>query len=493
MTDLEKLLLEAAGRTGRSGRKWKSPPSSRRQREGSYSDNGSDSGDNDSDDDRSRYADREAAKGDALNELRAKRLRQHDLEAHLKHKDSTSVGSGSHRFSPVKQRSYTEVAPAVPTFGDIKEITIQRSKLAKRHMEPFFDDLIVGCVVRVGVAKSRNGPRYSIGVVKNVDSTNPERQYKLENMITHKYLNIILGHENSAQKWAMVMMSDSLPFETEFKEWVKDAERSGGRMPSKQDVLDKKDAIQKTSTYVYSAATMKQMLQEKKPATCRPLNVAAEKDRLRREMDVAISKSDEAEVERINARLLELEASRNTQEKDHKAINLEKMNRKNRVDNFRNASGIKSASGLKAGDAGYDPFSRRWTRSRNYYVLKASAGDEAAVGGNCEQTAALVGPDGSGAVGTAAALVAAAEAGKLVDTSAPLDQGTESNLLHKFELPISLAILKNFGGVQGAQVGFLARKQRVEATVGCRVPENDGRRHPQTLTISYYKRRRGLL
>ena len=60
---------------------------------------------------------------------------------------------------------------------------------------------------------------------------------------------------------------------------------------------------------------------------------------------------------------------------------------------------------------------------------------------------------------TAAALEAAAGAGKLIDTSAPVDFGTESNLKHNFELPISLDALQKFGKAQGAQKGFLARKQ----------------------------------
>lgn len=271
-------------------------------------------------------------------------------------------------------------------------------------------------------------------------------------------------------------------------------------MPSKQDVLEKKEAIQKTNTFVYSAATVKQMLQEKKSATWRPLNVAAEKDRLRREMEVAQMKHDESEVERIKARLVELEASRQVQAKDTKAIRLAEMNRKNRVENFKNASDVKPLNtSLKAGEAGYDPFSRRWTRSRNYYVAKPGGGEEGAAVANGDTTSSLPGPDGNGgevkagAVATAAALEAAADAGKLVDTSAPVDQGTESNRLHNFELPVSLAVLQKFGGPHGAQAGFMARKQRIEATIGCQVPENDGRRHALTLTVSDYKRRRGLL
>ncbi|XP_057949984.1 protein RTF1 homolog [Malania oleifera] len=660
MADLEKLLLEAAGRTGAGGRNQNSLPPSRRRLQGSYSDDGSDSKDDDSDDDHgyasrkpsgsqvplkkrldpterdndqgsqeegddgfahegesgddsdvgsdlykdeddreelaqlpelqremilseratkrddkklqqvvrskwgnekktqsrketpplassrgvrssARSADRAAAKDDALNELRAKRLKQQDPEAHRKLRDAARGGSAKREFSPIKRNAIPAAGlssssqsesesgshseddestgdggmadsdddgdmgrPEVPTFDDIKEITIRRSKLAKWFMEPFFEELIVGCFVRVGIGKSKAGPIYRLCMVRNVDATDPDRYYKLENKTTHKYLNCVWGNESSAARWQMAMVSDSAPLKEEFDQWVREVERSGGRMPSRQEVLDKSVAIQKTNNFVYSAATVKQMLQEKKSASSRPLNIAAEKDRLRREMDVAESKHDDAEVERIKARLQQLEASRQAQEKDAKAIRLAEMNRKNRVENFKNASELKPVNtSLKAGEAGYDPFSRRWTRSRNYYVSKPGGGEEAAVVANDDATAALASVDSNGAgvrvtaeagmAATAAALEAAADAGKLVDTNAPVDLGTESNSLHNFELPISLAALQKLGGPQGAQAGFMARKQRIEATIGRQVPENDGRRHVLTLTVGDYKRRRGLL
>ncbi|XP_009799534.1 protein RTF1 homolog [Nicotiana sylvestris] len=482
-----------------------------------------------------RALDRAADRDDALNEIRAKRARQQDPEGNWKLRDAGRKGSGGRGYSPVKRRSFTAAAlgssptrgesdsrsnegdssgddgmddsdddkspeSQLPTFEDIKEITIRRSKLAKWFMEPFFDELIVGCFVRVGIGRSRSGPIYRLCIVRNVDATDPNRQYKLENKTTFKFLNLIWGNDSSAARWQMAMVSDSPPLRDEFDQWVKEVERSGGRMPSKQDVLEKKEAIQKSNTFVYSADTVKQMLQQKKSATWRPLNVAAEKDRLRREMEVAKMKNDEAEVERIKARLQELEASRKAQEKDDKARRLAEMNRKNRVENFKNASELRPVNQLlKAGEAGYDPFSRRWTRSTNYFAKSAN---EAAVGAsNGEAAAALAVVDNNGAGGiadggmaaTAAALQAAAGAGKLVDTIAPVDLGTESNTLHDFDLPISLAVLQKFGGPQGSQAGFIARKQRIEATVGCRVPENDGRRHALTLSVSDYKRRRGLL
>ncbi|CAL0309807.1 unnamed protein product [Lupinus luteus] len=477
-----------------------------------------------------RSADRSMAKDDALNELRAKRLKQQDSETHRKLIDAPR-SSGPSLFSS-KQKPFTSTSLSssgesesrshsddegsngyggiidsdddrtisgfeAPSFEDIKEITICRSKLAKWLMEPFFEELIVGCFVRVGIGRLKSGPMYRLCMVKSVDVTDSDQQYKLENKTTRKYLNLVWGNETSAAKWQMAMVSDSAPREEEFKQWVKEVDRSGGRMPIKKDVLKKKQAIQKISTYVYSAATVKQMLQEKKSASARPLNIAAEKDRLRKELVKAQSMQNDAEVEKIEIRLQELEASRQVQEKDSKALRLAEMNRKNRFENFKNASElIPKTTGLKAGEAGYDPFSRRWTRSRNYYAAKPSeeieAANNSATGimadtGSNETGAAVIAEGGM--VATAVALEAAASAGKLVDTSAPTNQGTESYLLHNFDLPISLS----FGGAQGVQAGFMANKQRIEATVGVRVPENDGKRHALTLSVRDYKRRRGLL
>ncbi|KAL7088889.1 hypothetical protein ACP275_13G156100 [Erythranthe tilingii] len=623
MADLEKLLLEAAGRTTTSGRNRHSSPPSRRRRKGSYSDDGSDSKNEESDGDRGytnrkpsgsqvplkkrldatdRDEDRSSQEGDEdeydhdrdsdndsvgsdlykdeddreklsklteleremILEARATKRSDRDLTEKLKkrkgqdrkgssppkthtrnmrskaqragaldelvkrRRDAAKGGSGG-RYSPVKRRSFAataatttalsspsrsdsgshsddgdstgdgglgdsdedKVSSKVPTFEDIKEITIRRSKLSKWFMEPFFDELIVGCFVRVGIGKSRSGSIYRLCVVRNVDATDPDRKYKLDNKTTSKWLNVVWGSESSAARWQMAMVSDSAPQREEFDQWVKEVERNGGHMPTKQEVMEKRDAIQRTNTFVYSAATVKQMLQEKKSATWRPLNVAAEKDRLRRSLEVAKENEDDAEVERIKARLQELESSRQALEKNSKAVKLAEMNRKNRVENFKNASEMKPVTiGLKAGEAGYDPFSRRWTRSRNYYVGNSGGGVEAEVAVETNGGAAAALP---GLAATEAALVAAAGAGKLVDTMAPVDQGTESNLLHNFELPISLAVLQKFGGPQGTQAGFMARKQRIEATLGVKVPENDGRRHALTLSVSDYKRRRGLL
>ncbi|KAF5187225.1 Rtf1-like protein [Thalictrum thalictroides] len=483
-----------------------------------------------------RYVERASSKDGALNELRAKRLKQQDADGYhilrntvgessvgrdtlsLRRKtleaSQSSDSSQGENQSPGHNRNEESAGEVESddsdeeklnneealTFEDIKEIIIKRSKLAKWFREPFFEDMIVGCFVRVGIGMQYdNTACYRLCIVKNIDSSEPNKRYRLENKSTHKHLCCTWGI--SEARWQMALVSDSLPLEEEFNEWVHAMKRDGVRMPSKQDLREKQEAIQKAITFVYSSETVKQMLQEKKLALSRPLSSAAEKERLRREMKVAESKGDVFEVERIKARLLEVEAnSKHTRELDSKAMRLAEMNKKNRAENFKNASELKPVNtSLKAGEAGYDPFSRRWTRSKNYYVSNPGGGDETAAPGNGDFVAKSSGPvEGNGAAGeaglttTAAALEAAADAGKLIDTKAPVDQGTELNSLHNFELAISLAALQKFGGPQGSHVGYMARKQRIEAVIGCKVPENDGRRHPMTLTISDYKRRRDL-
>ncbi|XP_024926320.3 protein RTF1 homolog [Ziziphus jujuba] len=471
---------------------------------------------------------RMAAMDDALNQLREKRLKhrygsrggsvsQHTLSTKRKVLTAANLSSSSQGESVSESHSEDEASVGdgemvdggkemgipgsePPTFDDIKEITVQRSKLVKWFMEPYFEDLIVGCFVRIGVGKSTNGPAYRLCMVQGVDASDSDQHYMLDGKTTSKFLICVSANGSSTTKLQMAMVSDSTPLEEEFSKWVRAVEHSGRKMLSKRDVLEKKEALQNSNRYIYSATTGKQMLQEKKHTLSRPLNIAVEKEQLRRQIEVAESKSDTVEVRRIMTRLQELEASRPAHDKDTKAFRLAEMNRKNKVENLKSASELKPVNmSLKAGDAGYDPFSRRWTRSRNYYASSKAGGEDEAPEekvGTSEVDINLGGVKLAGDASvevTKAAIEAAADAGKLVDTGAPVDKATEYNILHNFELPISLAKLKKFGGPQGAHLGYMARKQRIEATVGRQVPEDHGRKHPLALSITDYKRRRGLL
>ncbi|KAJ8435129.1 hypothetical protein Cgig2_020772 [Carnegiea gigantea] len=475
-----------------------------------------------------RYADRTAAKADVLKELKARRMKrdsegkqrmsnEHSGSPNKKkgatasssvsssgsengsdsHSDDEgSMGDGRMDYSD-DERDKTD--SDVPTYEQIRRITIRRSKLAKWFLEPFFEDLIVGCFVRVGIGMKNGQSIYRLCIVQNVDASDPNKKYHLDNKNTHKYLNCVWGSDRSAARWQMARISDSPPTLEEFTEWRREVIRTSGRMPHRDEVLEKREAIDKINNFVYSAETVKQMLQEKKSASTRPKNIAAEKEKLRRELEVAEYKEDEVEIDRIKTRLQELEAAQHNPVLDAKARRLAEMNRKNRAENFRVSSMRASDRCLNPGDAGYDPFSRRWTRSRNYYAPKQDDGTGTKTEGTGQRGDVdnVSAPDagnskGGGAKAGAETGLASNGAGKLVDTNAPVDQGTESNTLHNFELPISLSLLQSFGGAYGAAAGFLARKQKIEATIGCQLPEDGGRRHPMALSVGDYKRRRGI-
>jgi len=52
------------------------------------------------------------------------------------------------------------------------------------------------------------------------------------------------------------------------------------------------------------------------------------------------------------------------------------------MENFKNASMLKPVNTFaKEGEAGYDPFSRRWTRSQNYYQSQPKAEEKEAIEG----------------------------------------------------------------------------------------------------------------
>ncbi|KAL0300738.1 UNVERIFIED_CONTAM: protein RTF1 [Sesamum radiatum] len=410
----------------------------------------------------------------------------------------------------------------VPTYENIRDITIQRSTLEKWYTETFFEELIVGCFVRLAIGSSLYGTVYRLCPVRRVDTRGPDSTYEFDNKTTYKYLNAVWGPDSTAVSWQMISVSNATPTKKEFDQWLSEVKRFGGFMPTKEEARQKRYAIQQRNLLLENRAIVPM---DRNSIVHGPSSIAAEKVRLRSELETV---DDVVEVERIKARLQELDAARAPERQDARVLRLAEMNRRNKLENLRNASEKKPVNAnLKAGDPGYDPFSRRWTRSTNYFLAKSStggqknddataavadssigvavsadpgAGTEAASGASKSvdtsvSSAQAEAPSGVGkSVDTSipsAEMEAAAGAGKSVDASAPVEQGTDS--LHNFELSVSLDALQKFGGPKGVKAGFMARKQRIEANLGRKVPEDDGRKHDRALSVTEYMKRRGLL
>eukprot|EP00850_Spirogloea_muscicola_P021862 SM000265S09783 [mRNA] locus=s265:58830:63153:- [translate_table: standard] len=403
---------------------------------------------------------------------------------------------------------------------DLLSIVVRRHKLIKWFQEPFFEELIVGCLVRLGIGTSGSGVAvYRVCEVVAVDGKDTSKQYKLESKTTHKWLDCQWGDKRA--RWQMARVSDTAPKVREIEEWVRELDKAGLRKLTKADVDEKRDALAKVNSYRYTAAAVKQMLEEKRLAASGPRSFALEKGRLLQEKELAEQRGDTEEAAKVQALIEELDAKHRLQlagrATKSRAATLAEMNKRNRQQNFKLASEAGAAAAMAGGgafgEANYDPFSRRWTRSQNYYKspvvkVEAEAGagaTDAAMHAEDPVTAKLAHELGSTASPTAAAAAAAAAAGLdtasaaaveqplLANTSAPVDEGVHVMPGHDFDLPIDLSILHKMNAAGGPAAAFMARKRRQEVTCGVQVGSSDSRRHSLVLTVNDYKRRRGLL
>ncbi|KAF9607033.1 hypothetical protein IFM89_030806 [Coptis chinensis] len=126
------------------------------------------------------------------------------------------------------------------------------------------------------------------------------------------------------------------------------------------------------------------------------------------------------------------------------------MNKKNRDENFKNASEKKPVNtSFKAGEEGYDPFSRRWTKSRNYFVSNSVTGDSKNGHVAIESLESGGGNGAAGVAGTTNVVVfpstaIATGARRLVDTKAHVDQ--VSNFLVFTSNLVSFMFSEKMGG-----------------------------------------------
>ena len=234
------------------------------------------------------------------------------------------------------------------------------------------------------------------------------------------------------------------------------------------------------------------------------MNAAAEKARLEKQVQAAKDQGRLDDIPDLKGKIAELELFIKNREGGDRLTKMLDLNKRNRQKNF-NQDGLKASTDASAGGE-YDPFSRRWTRSQNYWQTRAAAEvDETALLTMGEVAEALPQAGEPGVVSledglaiTKAQVAQAANGDLLVQTEAPVDPKANALRVHSFDLPIDLEGLAKWqpvGAGQGATAGaaaaaVLARKQRIEAKYGAPIGvPRDGRR---SLKITDYKRRRGL-
>ncbi|KAL4543332.1 hypothetical protein Ndes2437B_g01174 [Nannochloris sp. 'desiccata'] len=200
---------------------------------------------------------------------------------------------------------------------------------------------------------------------------------------TSKWLRVLRG--KSERLWPLAQVSNSGFSEDEFASWHRACESvaAGGghkRQITRGEVAEVHQRLIDADRYVYTAEDVARMLEEKRLKGQGTRNVAIEMARLERQRDAAVERNDEERLLEVQQEIAALEATAAVAlaVKQGASASMAQLNKKNAEKNFKSAfkSGKDGAAGGGAAAGTLDPFSRRATRTKNYWNTKGQRGEE---------------------------------------------------------------------------------------------------------------------
>jgi RNA polymerase-associated protein RTF1 len=418
---------------------------------------------------------------------------------------------GEHRLGgtrwEAREPEEDEEADEEADFEELKSIQVRRHKLEEWISKPHFTTTLPGCMVRVVAGEKKapdNAPvmlnsrpeqRYMVVQVVGVEEVAPGFHKYLEGgqgwkspypfgpdgVKTSSWLRVKRG--KSERLWPLAQVSNSGFTEEEFASWHRACESVGGvgsGFSSKQitrgEVAEVHKRLIDADRYVYTAEDVARMLEKKRMKGQGTRNVAIEMARLERERDAAIERNDEERLMQVQQEIAALEATAAAAAaaKEGASASMAQLNKKNAEKNFKSAFS-KSGGGKDGGGGGaagtLDPFSRRATRTKNYWNTKSQKGGEETAP---ELTEAELADLAAAEAAAAAAAAAKAEAAEitLVDLSgldlSVLDLPPKVAPIARKLLGSSLAVNKSSSAstINGAALSLADYKRRYTSYSG---------------------------
>lgn len=290
---------------------------------------------------------------------------------------------------------YQEIEEAEEAgYEDVRSIQVRRYKLEQWVNEPFLEETLAGCFVKLAAgekvdAEGRPQRVYLLGRVVHVETREPGiykdsgRPWNCPYVFgpegsgnkTHKFLVVSRG--TSRRTFPMSLVSNAHLDESEFLGYLKHCSQSNLEPLIKMDVEVVRDKLKKADNYQYTADDVKKILLEKRQRGNVGANLASEKARIIHQRDAAIETNNIDEAERLTEQLADIEA-RIMQAMDAKrrgAGSMAGINKRNAERNFQNSlNNVGSRpDGRAAGDKeAVDIFSRRMARPMLYWNTKGA-------------------------------------------------------------------------------------------------------------------------
>ena len=258
-----------------------------------------------------------------------------------------------------------------------QQMQLKRSVLEQWVDKPFFDDAVVGAVVRIGMgtyadAAGQQHTNYLVmRVVGVLDRPNRPYTFPLGGTArTTKHL--VLEDAGSRAPCAMATISSQDITPDELARFQRHCERSATRLPTKRDAAAAAERIRAALGYRFTAEDIQRKLAARREKGEVVGSLVTEKARLRGLLEAALSAGDAAAAAEHRARLDGLEAAhaaRLAAVAGSSKAAMARINARNKEINFEKA--LKNVSNRPGGDAGreggVDVFSRRQTQSKVYW------------------------------------------------------------------------------------------------------------------------------
>ncbi|KAI4496008.1 hypothetical protein M0802_008223 [Mischocyttarus mexicanus] len=290
------------------------------------------------------------------------------LESHQRSSSSESRDSDSD--TDKKSVTSNKVKPKkllyVNTKDELNKIRLSRHKMERFVHLPFFDRVVQGCFVRIGIGNNNGKAVYRVAEISGVCETG--KIYQLGGTRTNKGLK--LRHGAQERVFRLEFVSNQEFTESEFSKWKDTCALQGISMPTFDEVEQKLKDIKEALVYEFKEEDIEKIVREKERFKQTPYNYAMKKAQLMRERDAANCRGDDETASRLNQELSELEERASELDKMRTATisSISYINDRNRKKNVEEAEKaimeeIKANKGKKVDD----PFTRRSTKPRMVY------------------------------------------------------------------------------------------------------------------------------
>ncbi|KAK9294084.1 hypothetical protein QLX08_011178 [Tetragonisca angustula] len=277
--------------------------------------------------------------------------------------DSRDTDSDADKKSITSNKAKPKKPIYVNSKDDLNKIRLSRHKMERFVHLPFFDRVVQGCFVRIGIGNNNGKPVYRVAEISGVCETG--KIYQLGGTRTNKGLK--LRHGAQERVFRLEFVSNQEFTESEFFKWKETCALQGISMPTFEEVEQKLKDIKEALVYEFKEEDIEKIVREKERFKQNPYNYAMKKAQLMRERDAANCRGDDETASRLNQELSELEERASELDKMRTATisSISYINDRNRKKNVEEAEKaimeeIKANKGKKVDD----PFTRRSTKPR---------------------------------------------------------------------------------------------------------------------------------